>query len=529
MPNEEVDGDVEVTLPIQTALSVGPRAIAAYRRMSYTMWYALAEFIDNSTQSKLNYEDEIGPVLDAAGVPLTVDILHDRPKRVLTIEDNSIGMDLSTLVAALRVAEPTDDSKGRSRYGMGMKTAACWIGNRWQVVTTKFGSEEEWTATVDVNKIAYEDGQVPLTSRKVDRDDHYTKIIISDLNRNIQGRTEDTIRAYLGSMYRFDLKANRLLMLYNGVEIQAPEDEDLDTDHEGKPMRLELPPKDIGGKPVTGWVGVMRKGGRKFGGFSLFQNERQIQGFPNAWKPSSIFGGVDAEGANNLISQRLTGVLNLDSFTVSHTKDAILFSGDEEEQLEEWLAEQTADYRNYASTRRGKKEGFSRAKVRDLIDQMKGEFTTPEMADAVNHSILPPLETIENSNEKLFKGLNAEDEVARIDVATDLRVVVWLVENSEFEPHAILEAGAEPGTIHVIINSLHPYYDSLESPDSIEECIKQYVYDAIAEFRVSKIQGHVNPTSSRRFKDALLRVNHLHQENLAKAIQNGKFETNVNT
>lgn len=77
----------------------------------------------------------------------------------------------------------------------------------------------------------------------------------------------------------------------------------------------------INGKTIKGWFGVLRKGGRKFGGFALFQSQRQIQGFPKAFKPKAIFGGVDDEGANNLVVQRLTGLIEFDpAFQVSHTK-----------------------------------------------------------------------------------------------------------------------------------------------------------------------------------------------------------------
>ncbi len=81
-----------------------------------------------------------------------------------------------------KVAVPTPDSKGRSKYGMGMKTAACWIGKSWKVVTCQWSSGEEWTATVDVNAIANHNAKVPLEVKAVPSDEHYTKIIISDLH-----------------------------------------------------------------------------------------------------------------------------------------------------------------------------------------------------------------------------------------------------------------------------------------------------------------------------------------------------------
>ena len=116
-----------MTQQLEAELTVGPKAIDAYSRLSYTMWFALAEFVDNSTQSRLNYGNLIDEVLVQEGRPLVVSIYHDRLNKTLVIEDNSIGMSKDDLIAALRIANPTPDSRGRSKYGMGMKTAACWI------------------------------------------------------------------------------------------------------------------------------------------------------------------------------------------------------------------------------------------------------------------------------------------------------------------------------------------------------------------------------------------------------------------
>ena len=206
---------MDITLPVndETDFDIGPRSIDAFSRLSYTMWHALAEFIDNSTQSRKNYDDIIDAVLAQEGQPLIIDITHNRPQRTLTISDNSIGMTKNDLINALRVAHPTSDSRGRSKYGLGMKTAACWIGKTWSVITCEWGSGEEWTAHIDVDGIAHHGKRIPLSFKTVDTKEHYTRIVISDLHRNIQARTEETIRSYLGSMYRFDLASGRLKIL----------------------------------------------------------------------------------------------------------------------------------------------------------------------------------------------------------------------------------------------------------------------------------------------------------------------------
>lgn len=504
----------------ETQLEIGPSAIDAYSRLSYSMWFALAEFVDNSTQSALNYDDLVPKILKDEGRPLTVDIVHDRINKTLTIEDNSIGMNKADLKAALKIAVPTKDSRGRSKYGMGMKTSACWIGKRWEVITCEWGSGEEWTAVVDVEGIAHRGAKVPLTMRKVDTGEHYTKIIIRDLRRVIQKRSEEVICTYLGSMYMFDLKkqddgSQALKLTYNGNEIQAPDALDWDTDASGTPYKRDLPPIDIGGKKLSGWIGVLRRGGRKFGGFSLFQNNRQIQGFPNAWKPKSIFGGVDDEGANNLVAQRLTGVLMLDGFVVSHTKDAVLFEGEEEDQIEKYLVEQTKDYADYAKRRRGKPgRTWSKDKVRELVDNMRGEFTSAEIKDALATATLPPAEAIAANNQRQVRSLTKEEEVGRFDILHDLKVIVSVKETSEYEPYVIYAPGVEAGTLHVIINGLHPYYTSLQGSDAMEECIHQFLYDAIAEYQAGRLIGKVNPDSVRRLKDNLLLAHVARKDNV---------------
>lgn len=496
---------------MEAELSIGHGAIAAYSRLSYTMWFALAEFVDNSTQSRLNYGSLVDDVLRAEGQPLTVNITHNRLTQEISIEDNSIGMSVQTLIEALRIAQPTKDSVGRSRYGMGMKTAACWIGRKWKVTTCLWDHGEEWTADVDVDAIASGNNVVPLTSRAVDRNSHYTRITIRDLRRRIQQRSEETIKQFLGSIYMFDLRPDAngnvaLKLTYNGEEITPPDVSDWDTDPSGNLMRRDLPELKIGEKTITGWIGVLRRGGRKYGGFSLFQNKRQIQGFPNAWKPKAIFGGVDDEGANNLVAQRLTGVLELDGFAVSHTKDAILFEGDEEEQLDRFLVTETKNYAEYAKSRRGSatRHKWTREQIRDLVSDLQKEFVSDEIKDALTSVTLPPAEAISASNQQQLRSLTAEDEIGRLEILPDLSVVVSLKEISEWEPYVTFVTGADEKTLHVIINGLHPYYQTLVAKDSIDECVQQYLFDAVAEFKAGKLTARLSPDCVRRIKNELL-------------------------
>lgn len=501
---------------LETDLTIGPSAIDAYSRLSYTMWYALAEFIDNSTQSRLNYP-KIDKVLEKEGSPLVVSVDYSKinKKKTLTIRDNSIGMSKDDLVEALRIANRTKDSQGRSKYGMGMKTAACWIAKRWKIITTEYDTGEEWTAEVDVDAIVHKSSKIRLTPRKLEtKKEHYTTIVLEDLNRTIQTRTEDTIKQYLGSIYRFDLAGGRLKILFNNEPITPPDEQAMDTDPEGKQYRDEFE-TTINGKKVKGWFGVLRHGagGRKYAGFSLFQSGRMIQGFPNAYKPRALFGGVDEEGANNLVAQRLTGVIDLDGFHVSHTKDAILFQDDEEDLLEKFLFDKTKVFRQYAGARRGKGGSLSKEKMKDLLHSIKSEFVSGEMKDTVSSSILPPYELIAKNNKSVVNAVKEEDKVEVLHILPELKLTVYVQERSEHEPHLTIDVTAEKELI-VVINRLHPYYSSLTGPEA-EECLRQYIYDALAESQVVRQHGKLNPDSVRRLKNEYLRARVLRLENQA--------------
>jgi hypothetical protein len=68
------------------------------------------------------------------------------------------------------------------------------------------------------------------------------------------------------------------------------------------------------------------------------QANRVIHGWPEAWRPTTIYGPY---GTNDLVNQRLVGELELDGFEVSHTKDSIQWRGDAEEQVEKMLKDES--------------------------------------------------------------------------------------------------------------------------------------------------------------------------------------------
>ncbi len=129
----------QITIDIRPVVSV----YATYRRLSYKPWYAIAEFVDNSTQSYYDHRAELIGTYKLDGGPgnLRVEVAYDSERNALTIVDNAHGMEMEELTRAVVLDRPPPDPTGRCEYGMGLKTAACWFGTTWTIRTTKLGSE----------------------------------------------------------------------------------------------------------------------------------------------------------------------------------------------------------------------------------------------------------------------------------------------------------------------------------------------------------------------------------------------------
>jgi hypothetical protein len=168
-------------------IKIGPENFGNYRRLSYKWWYALAEFVDNSSQSYLDNRTVLDTALEEQQEPFKVTIATD--KDFVRIHDNAMGMDLSALRRAMIVGVPPDKCDGRCRYGLGMKTSACWIGNRWRIITTMLGVGTEYSVDIDVGEIVKGNVKPPIEERPVDKGEHYTIVEIREHNRDSRAQS----------------------------------------------------------------------------------------------------------------------------------------------------------------------------------------------------------------------------------------------------------------------------------------------------------------------------------------------------
>lgn len=485
-------------------LELGLDVLRSYKRLPYSPWHALAEFVDNSTQSYFNHEDELNAVYEREGSSLEVSIVYEKDgKGLIRISDTAMGMDHEELTKALRVGLPPDNAEGRSRYGLGMKMAACWYGNNWKIVTKKLGETSEYTVAIDVEQIA--SGDADLEESQVDGldpDKHYTRLDITNLNRKPQGRTLTKIKDFLGGMYRLDIDSGTVRLLWQHDALGWDPDWVFLKDTLGGEYRKEFL-FEINNKVAIGWVGVLDQGGRQKAGFAVVHKRRMVRTWPDAWHPESLFG--QAQGSNDLVNQRLVGEIYLDDFDVSHTKDDIHWMDDEEDQVQDLLQEACAEYRDVAKrTRKGRR--LAEAAVQAAAREIEAELQSPEMQDIIDQAPPAPA-TVAADDEALVAetDITAADFQAVLPGLTPVSIYGLLDSTtSPNDPYVISEATTADRVI-VIINMNHPHLGQIDE-NGLLNYMRHCTYDALAEWKARNQAQTIDPSTIRRLKDGLLRV-----------------------
>ncbi len=514
-------------------LLLGYEILDSYQRLPYKIWFALAEFIDNSIQSARNHP-ELKDILKEQGTNLFVNISYQNKTKTspgyITIEDNAWGMNEQSLQNALTLGKKPEISNGLSKYGLGLKTAAFWFGRSWTIETSEYGSEEKFIVHVDLDAIldaetkfylqqAKENPngdnfkqfkpELVISRKKCDKNYHGTKIHIEGLYRKFIATTVSTCREYLASIYRRDLESKNVQITFQGLELtwsMRDIKSRLAKDDTGALLYRSFS-FDVGGKNVSGWAGVLQSGGRKYAGFSLLQANRVIQGFPMAYKPRSIFG--EDGGRNDLVNQRLIGELNVDGFEVSHTKDQILFDEEEEVKLEENLMREIGDLKSQAANMRVSMIEVAEEMDFDLEIATNHVFSNIK-SDSFHHLLFEkdvlPLEIIEMSNNEAINRVSRVDHKSMFAKIGDLEVFVIISdESSIYDPYLITKARAEKSKVTVLLNKNHPYWLNLDK-HSAYSFLLNCIYDGIAEWKAYFLVRTIDPNTIKLIKDHFLRL-----------------------
>jgi hypothetical protein len=435
-----------------------------FGRLNYKPWYALAEFVDNATQNFLTHAQRIADVDDEA--LLDIDISYDSAERVLTVSDNAHGMDFAELTRAMKISAPPPDKTGRSEFGMGMKTAACWFGTRWTVETTQLGVDKTYTVVFDVEELARSAASaLEVLEEPADPMAHGTTLTIEGLRKPIVGRQIEKIRKTLTSMYRQDITSGTVQITWNGTILSyvppalwVHERPDGSMHEMRQPLDLVVEDPATGREhAVHGWVGVLAKMSSSENGFALFRRGRLILGLPGeGWRPGELMGQTGSPEW-----KRIVGELHMNDFPVNFTKDGFAWDSGLEEQLISALVPLVDTYKGFARNLRVRAKGEA-VTAKDFVravDELQEGVREPSLGrDLVTLGTPPP-----PGEERLRNEMVVDEEAEPVPHSLEvplptgpLRATLYTKDEGKAAPWVSVQSIANDD-LDVIINTSHPF------------------------------------------------------------------------
>lgn len=492
--------------------------LSVLRHLNYKPWFALAEFVDNSLQSFVANEH----ALRDGSPQLKVDIIFEAeaPGRIV-VRDNAAGISESDYARAFKPAEVPPDRTGLSEFGMGMKSAACWLAKQWSVRTSALNENVEREIAFDVADIVQNRIEnLDIAVARARPDSHFTELTLQGLHNVPQGRTIGKIKEHLAGIYRYFLRDGLLVLTFNGEPLTYQDPPILRVpfyrtpEGEGLLWRKEIN-FDFGDDlKATGFAALREKASVSSAGFSLFRRKRLIQGSGDeGYRPSALFGQ-----SNSYTYQRLFGELHLDGFEVSHTKDGFRWEEHEEvflELLAEHLDEAPLPLLAQAEGHRVRLTRSSlQAGARTAAERTAGviERDVPEVLareiDAGPDASLPP--EILPATELLATERSIDIELRGqpwriiIELTTDPAIGDWI---SLSDLAAVRDGAIERRTIAVRMSLAHPFTDRFGGTDaaSIEPLLRLAAAIGLAE-TAARDSGVTMPGTFRRNINELLKT-----------------------
>lgn len=489
-------------------LNIQPKAsiLNVFSRLNYKAWYAIAEFVDNSTQSFLSNEEKLRQLEDFD--QLIIDINYDEKENVLTILDNAYGMELDRFKDAILLDAKNDDQTGRNEFGMGLKTAASWFGNIWQVESTQLGSKNKYSAIVNIPHLKEsEENTIDIDRTDVDVLSHGTKITIKDVTKKITApRTIKKIKELLSSMYRRDINNKNIIINFNKDPICFNEYSILNyKDKEWKKDIDFIFEFDNKKYHVTGFVAIMDPGSFLNAGFALFRQDRVIIGGPDQnYKPSQIFGQIQSQ-----ISLKLFGELNMNDFPVNQAKDGFVWDDGLEDEFILNLKSQILEYikiASYSKEERAREEQFSKTTSKSIEKQVSSSIENLYKEDSLSDNPNNTLPKEDNNDVNLYKQVISEINNTSEDVVIEhLREykipisdhcskkvkIQWAIANDRYW----FEVKQENNDLNVLININHPFFKPYSNQEDFQVVLEKFVIAYLTAEEQAKLlandQGYI--------------------------------------
>ena len=496
----------EAEFPIDITPDVS--ALKIFRNLSFTPWYAIGEFVDNSITSALKNMDDL-IALNGTDYELRIDIEFPRNKDSLIIKDNAAGISRTDLIErALKTGVPAiDTSVGLGKHGVGMKAAGLWWGEKITIETHPINEKNGWHIDLDISD---QDNKKKIVVAKPITHRGYpgTTITVEKLwQKTPQSRTITSIRSYLPSIYRAYIGSTKedgelkCLIFYQNKQLtfeyptllSEPLWPTKNGPEFGAPVRLWR--KDINiqlssGKSISGWVGILEKLNRDMSGFFLKYRNKGISGVvpmqnsdpedsrdakdtvsKGAYKPRKIF-----RQSGGYADQSFIGEFDASEFGKTITTDEPKWSVEEKNEFETKLLDLLVadDYLRMATNYRRKKASEKDVEEAIKSDAEENKLFQDSLDGNIDHSdiseelesleVLPALdpESTEDTGSFLLHDREGHKHNFRFIFVKDIsREFIMLIENPEKRIHEIQ------------MNLFHPCMNGIIVDTSTRKAIKR--------------------------------------------------------
>ncbi len=310
-------------------INIGSNLYSRFPDLPNTVPHVLAEFIDNALQSYYDNKEALLRIDNNFKLIVKIDIEWDeetnRAKKIV-ICDNAAGINEHKYESAFMPAKTPENNSGLNEFGMGLKTAALWLGETWIVKTKALGENVERTITFNLNQVTANDLEELLieTSPK-DVLEHYTIVTITDPTNNSPSRRNlEKIRTNIASIYRKSLRSTEMQIIVCDEQLNFVEYPVLVappvTNNNALPIIWKKNVNFSFGKyKATGFIGILRDIDSTKNGFVLLRRGRVIVGaeYDGRYFPK-MSGSI-----GTFKYKRLFGELELEGFNVSFNKNDI--------------------------------------------------------------------------------------------------------------------------------------------------------------------------------------------------------------
>jgi len=309
-------------------ITIGSNMYGRISDLPNTPSHVLAEFIDNALQSYRDKKDALLAIDSNYRLRIDIDFEWDEESnqaKVIKVKDNAGGIGAENYANAFKLANTPENNQGLNEFGMGLKTAALWLGNEWSVETTALGENVSRSITFNLDKVLT-DGLTKLVVLPAEADvfDHKTEITISSPTpKSPTKRALDKIKVELSSIYRKSLRLDEADIYVDGTKLTFEESEILTApptkDPNGAPIywRKNIDFK-FGKYRATGFVGILKDINSTKNGFVLLRRGRVVYGAETDGRyfPKSLCGST-----GTFRYKRIFGELELEGFAVSFNKN----------------------------------------------------------------------------------------------------------------------------------------------------------------------------------------------------------------